>query len=135
MTRRPCSSVLLAIGVLGGLAGCGHSKPAPAPTPPITITQLPPTPPMLPKPHIPVATFGDGKYEVLTDIVAGEYKSTGNATGNKCYWARLKDFKGEVTSIIAMRYDNNGPDVVVIAPTDKGFETSNCGTWTLVAPR
>jgi hypothetical protein len=134
MTKR-LVSVLFAIGALGGLVGCGHNKPAP-PKPPITMTRVASPPPMSPRPHVPVAMFGDGKYEVLTDIVAGEYKATGPVSDtDKCYWARLKDFTGVPSSVIAMQYGNHGPDVVVIEPADKGFETRDCGMWTLVAPR
>jgi hypothetical protein len=137
MTKRlRLISVLFAIGALGGPVGCGHNKPVP--TPPTTITRAVPPSPVAPRPHQPVAMFGDGKYEVLTDIVAGEYKATGptgSGDGVKCYWARLKDFTGTPGSVIAMQYGNHGPDVVVIEPSDKGFETRDCGTWTLVAPK
>ncbi|HVB25786.1 MAG TPA: hypothetical protein VNG51_27865 [Ktedonobacteraceae bacterium] len=71
-------------------------------------------------------TFSDGIYIIGTDITPGTYKNTG-ATG--CYYARLSGFGGTIDNIIA----NNNVDtatIVTIAPTDKGFESNGCGTWT-----
>lgn len=125
--------ILLLVVVAAGLAGCnnGSDTPTPAPRPTITTTMVLP-PLAVPKPLL--TQFADGKYEVGTDIAAGQYKTAGPEAGavKKCYWARLKDFTGAVTSVNAMQYGQSGPDVVVIEPTDKGFETRACGTWTLV---
>jgi hypothetical protein len=75
--------------------------------------------------------FGDGRYEVGVDIVPGKYKTPGGTGPDKCYWARLKDLNGLVTSAIATGYDERGPDIVTIDPKDKGFETHACGYWRL----
>jgi hypothetical protein len=57
----------------------------------------------------------------------GTYRAPGPASN--CYWERLRGFGGAVDDIIAN--NNSGdPSVVTIAPTDKGFRTSGCGTWT-----
>jgi hypothetical protein len=74
-------------------------------------------------------SFGDGDFIVGTDIQPGSYRSDGSGS---CYYARLQGFGHSISDIIA---NNNatGPAVVTIAPGDKGFESSGCGTWTRVA--
>ncbi|MEO6398198.1 MAG: hypothetical protein ABIP13_06990 [Tepidiformaceae bacterium] len=73
----------------------------------------------------PDAPFGDGTFIVGVDINPGLWKSTG---GTSCYWARLRDFSGGVSNIIAN--ENTGASgLVQIAPGDKGFLSSRCGTW------
>ncbi len=72
-------------------------------------------------------TFGDGTYTVGETVKAGTYRATG--PGFNCYWERLKGFSGSLDDIIAN--NNTGdPSVVTISPSDKGFRTSGCGTWT-----
>jgi hypothetical protein len=71
------------------------------------------------------AEFGDGTHRVGTDIEPGTYRTEG-APG--CYWARLRSFSGELEAIIA-NANPSGPAVVTIAPTDAGFESTNCGAW------
>ena len=72
--------------------------------------------------------FGDGMYIVGKDIQAGTYRTRG---GSGCYWARLRGFGGEGKNIIANRASINGSSQIVqIDPTDQGFQTENCGTWT-----
>jgi hypothetical protein len=71
-------------------------------------------------------SFGDGDFIVGTDIQPGSYRSNGPGG---CYYARLSGFSHELPDIIAN--DNaQGPAVVTVAPGDKGFESSGCGTWT-----
>lgn len=71
-------------------------------------------------------TFGDGMYIVGTDIEPGTYKNTGSSG---CYYARLSGFTNTIDGIIA---NNNvdTPAIVTIAASDKGFESTQCGTWT-----
>ena len=72
--------------------------------------------------------FGQGTYLVKTDILPGTYRTPG---GKSCYWARLRAFTGGTTAIIAN--DNpRGPVVVTIAPSDRGFSSARCGTWSRV---
>ena len=70
-------------------------------------------------------SFGDGTHLVGKEIRPGTYRTKGTSS---CYWARLKNFSGSLNAIAA---NNNasGPEVVTIARTDKGFESSRCGTW------
>jgi hypothetical protein len=76
----------------------------------------------------PTAPFkGDGTYIVSVDIAPGTWRSN---SSDSCYWARLSGFAGVgVRQVLA---NNNGVGVVTILPTDKGFETSRCGTWTKI---
>ena len=71
-------------------------------------------------------SFGAGAYIAGTDIESGTYRNSG---GNNCYYERLRDFTGSMNSIIANGNTNN-PTIVTIAPTDAGFQSLNCGTWT-----
>jgi hypothetical protein len=71
-------------------------------------------------------TFGPGLFMVNVDIKPGRYRSTG---GDGCYWERLKNFGGDGT------IDNDfldGPTVVDIRSTDKGFKSEDCGTWSRI---
>lgn len=114
------------------LAGCADAPARPIPAQRPHVTALPALPPLMAPapPAAPADHFGDGIYEVLVDIMPGTYRSTGPAPGTKpsCYWARLKDLQGQVTSLLASDY-GAGPNVVTIAPSDKGFETRGCGEW------
>lgn len=71
--------------------------------------------------------FKDGNYIVGTDIQPGTYRTRTSSSG--CYYARLSGFSGSLEEIIANE-NANGPAVIMIAPTDKGFKSSRCGTWT-----
>jgi hypothetical protein len=71
-------------------------------------------------------SFGAGAYIVGTDMVPGTYRSSG---GNNCYYERLRDFTGGMNSIIANGNTKN-PTIVTITPTDAGFQSQSCGTWT-----
>lgn len=74
------------------------------------------------------APFGQGTYVVGVDIAPGTWRASGGAN---CYWARIADFSGSVDSILAN--DNaTGSAIVQIAPTDKGFTSRGCGTWTKI---
>jgi hypothetical protein len=101
-------------------------EPRPEATPAPTLEPTPePTPKPTPKP-VAYATFSDGTWEVGSDIRPGTYRFREPA--DFCYWARLKNFSGNLNSIIAN--DNAvGYAVVTILPSDKGFETSGCPDW------
>jgi hypothetical protein len=111
------------------LAGCGgSSQPAATVTSTVeitkTVTVTAPPPPFAPK----TVMETDGTYRVGIDIVPGTYRSAGPSPegGSDCYWARLSSLNS--THII----DSNigtGPQVVMIAPSDKAFLTRSCQTW------
>jgi hypothetical protein len=71
--------------------------------------------------------FGQGTFIVNTDIKPGTYRSS---TGDGCYWARLSGFSGTLSNIIANDFRLSGRALVTIRSTDKGFQSSGCGTWT-----
>jgi putative cell wall-binding protein len=73
------------------------------------------------------AAFGDGTWIVNTDIAPGTWSAPG---GSDCYWARLSDFSGSSTGIIANDVETTGP-IVTISPTDVGFISAHCGQWVL----
>jgi hypothetical protein len=73
-------------------------------------------------------SFGEGAYIVGRDIVPGTYRSSG---GNNCYYERLRDFTGGMNSIIANGLPT-APTIVTIKPTDEGFQSLDCGTWTML---
>lgn len=94
--------------------------------PPVTVTKTA-TVVKTVAPAVKASFPGDGTYQVGVDIKPGTYVSSKPDSGN-CYWARLKDDKGSVYSII----DNNntsGQSVVTIHRTDKFFETNGCNDW------
>ena len=70
--------------------------------------------------------FGDGVFLVGMDISPGTWKSPG---GDYCYWARLSGFSGELGHIKTNGAGGSN-NILTIEPADKGFESSNCGTWT-----
>ena len=72
-------------------------------------------------------SFGDGTYQVGTDIQPGTYRTREGSPN--CYYERLKDFTGGLNSIIA-NGNTDDPTVVTIKPTDAGFQSQDCGTWT-----
>ncbi len=81
----------------------------------------------------PATSFkGEGVYRVGVDIAPGTYRTPGPAAGEPlCYWERQSGFGGGFDAIIANE-NLQGPGVVTIAPTDKGFKTSGCQRWEMV---
>ncbi|NRF94421.1 hypothetical protein HQN89_26265 [Paenibacillus frigoriresistens] len=67
--------------------------------------------------------FGDGTYIVGKDIDPGTYKSDGVD-----YWARLKNFSGDMNAILA-NGNPDGQEIVEIAASDVGFSTHGGGKW------
>jgi hypothetical protein len=80
-------------------------------------------------PAVPTASPGDGTWRVGLDIAAGTYQVTVPA-GGWCYWARLSGFGGTLAEIVTAANVRPGPAIVTIEPTDAGFQSSRCGTWT-----
>jgi hypothetical protein len=82
-------------------------------------------------PAAPVDTFGPGTYVVGSDIVAGTYEAPG---GPDCYWRRLGGFSADFDELLAIENMTTAGQVV-IEETDVGFDSVDCGTWTLVSSR
>jgi len=73
-------------------------------------------------------TIGNGTWRVGIKkgmIAPGNYQTAG---GLDCYWERDRNLTGTENAILASD-DLIGPGVVTILPTDAGFKTENCGTW------
>ncbi len=83
---------------------------------------------MIPDPPPPPPfTFGDGTWRVGTDIPPGTFRLRTPPPGT-CYWERLSGFGGTIDDIIANGL-SNATQVVTIAPSDAGFHSDGCGTW------
>jgi hypothetical protein len=93
------------------------SVPAAAGTTPAKVTAKP-TP----------ATYADGTWKVGTEIKAGTYTTTAGDFG--CYWARLKNFDGDFSSIITNgNLDSGAHGRLTVKSTDKGLELSGGCQW------
>lgn len=75
-----------------------------------------------PNPH-----FGDGTHQVGTDIEPGTYRTREGSSG--CYYARLSSFQGGLEEILS-NDNTDAPAIVTVEPTDAGFQSRRCGTWT-----
>jgi hypothetical protein len=115
------ANLLVGIVVLLAIIACGESSTGGGSN--VTPTARGPKATATPS----FAHFGDGTFQVGKDIQAGTYRTRSGSTG--CYYARLKGFGGTVDDIIS-NANTDAPAVVTIAPTDAGFESQNCGTWT-----
>jgi hypothetical protein len=73
-------------------------------------------------------SFGEGEFIVGIDITPATYRNAGT---KGCYWARLRGF-GHSLDDISANGATDAQAVVTIAADDKGFESSNCGTWTRI---
>ena len=78
---------------------------------------------------IPLAAIPDGTWLVGQEVTAGIYAAPG---GEQCSWKRLSGFGGTSDEVVASAFGAVRP-IVEITKTDRGFSTSNCGEWTLVA--
>src|SRR5262249_50759625 len=61
------------------------------------------------------------------DIPAGTFRIRTASAG--CYWERLRGFSGSLDDVISNDF-TNVTAVVTISPSDAGFHTAGCGTWT-----
>ncbi len=74
----------------------------------------------------PAAKITDGTWAVNDEIAPGLWQASKPA---KCYWERVSDFTSSFSSIISNEYEGG---LAQIEPTDVGFNSSGCGTWTKV---
>ncbi|MGH8571765.1 MAG: hypothetical protein ACREX8_04200 [Gammaproteobacteria bacterium] len=135
-TGKITAVVLAATAGLIMIGACGSTDQEPVSTVP-TIGELvvPATSaPVLPVVDIPT---GDGQYAVgpgLAEVTPGKYRTAGPDGSNSagCYWARLSDTDGELSSILANSLAD-GPQMVTIKPSDGYFETMGCNGWTKIS--
>ncbi len=71
-------------------------------------------------------TVDSGQYRIGFDMGGGRYTAPG---GTACYWERDLNFGSEPASVLDYSYGDTAP-VVDLAPTDVGFTSEGCGTWT-----
>ncbi len=79
----------------------------------------------------PTAPFGDGTYQVGTEIAAGLWRNSTSA--DSCYWQRLSGFGGTLDDVIVNDFTDSIA-TVWIDPGDLGFSAERCGTWTKIEP-
>jgi hypothetical protein len=133
LRRQACACWLicgLALAIVVAAAGCGSSKKSAATTTVVvTSTVAAPTgaAPTTAGTSADFATFGDGTYTVGSSVKAGTYRAPDPAS--TCYWERLAGFSGDLNDTLANDIATD-PTVVTILPTDAGFKTEGCGTWT-----
>ncbi|WP_155767181.1 hypothetical protein [Mycobacterium colombiense] len=72
---------------------------------------------------------GNGTYAVGSDIQPGTYVSS---NPGYCSWYRLSSLSGD-GHIIASDNTASGKQYVTIAPSDVGFKTNSCSTWSLAS--
>lgn len=124
-----CGIVTIANSANSGAKNASTQTTASVATTPATTTSknanVKPAPTAKPKPTF--ATFGDGTFQVGKDIQPGTYRMRQGA--DNCYYVRLKGFTGALDDIIANENTSN-PAIVTIDATDKGFQSTGCGTWT-----
>jgi len=65
----------------------------------------------------------------VTISPAGSYIPITTPVVDYCYYERLRDFSGGMNSII-INGNTSNPTIVTIAPSDTGFQSQGCGTWT-----
>lgn len=69
-----------------------------------------------------------GTWEVGTEVKPGTYTTTAT---DHCYWARLKDFDGDLDAIIANGNLKDGErGRITVKKTDKGLELTGDCVWT-----
>lgn len=79
----------------------------------------------------PVDPITDGQYLVGPEVKPGLYHTDGTGDGGGCYWERLSDLNGGISSTIAN--DNiSGPTTIQIRSSDAAFKTSGGCTWSRI---
>lgn len=83
-----------------------------------------------PAAQAPAGRPANGVLRVGVEIAPGTYRTDGPAIeGQQCYWARLRDFRGDPVESIIANGGSVGPITVTIQQDDRGFEARNCREW------
>ena len=79
--------------------------------------------------HLPRTSFGEGTFVVGSGVPPGRYRA--RSAESWCTWRRLSGFGGSEDDIIAAVSADRGfgATIVDIEPTDAGFYSRGCGTW------
>lgn len=128
---------ILGAGVVGVLGGGGEDATMRRVPPRPAVeqvegdpTQAPETGTAKPKARPAAVVLGTGTYQVAkrTDVEADEiapglWKISTPEDGHNCYWARLRNFDGELTSVRANGNVAPGKTAIItVKTTDKGLE-------------
>jgi|SRR5271154_1016444 hypothetical protein len=73
----------------------------------------------------------DGTYLVGKDIRPGLYMTLGTTGGGMCSWSRLSSIGSGDTSTIIDRGESSDAQYVLVAATDRAFETHGCQAWSI----
>lgn len=77
---------------------------------------------------VAATTFGEGRVEIGVEISPGQYVAT-DVVG--CSWERSEGHADARSDVIAEGFWSVAHQVIVeIAPTDRTFASTGCGTWT-----
>ena len=82
----------------------------------------------------PGEPFGAGGFVVGPEIAPGRYRTS--SPGERCFWMRLARFEGSTWDLPLAAYSDAGAvgvgffAIVDIEPSDAGFFSVGCGTWT-----
>lgn len=75
----------------------------------------------------PTGNFGPGYFFVGYEVAPGLWRN--NSSSGGCYWERLSGFSWELDDIIDNSFSFS-IQTVQILPSDEGFHSEGCGTWT-----
>jgi len=85
---------------------------------------------------VPGQPFGAGDYMVGREVAPGVYGAPGTNSLNPllaCAWQRVRGWSGEAPDYLYGGGGSVGVAVqATIAPTDVGFRSTGCGTWTKI---
>lgn len=76
--------------------------------------------------------FSDGMWFVNSEVAPGTWRNSDSSNG--CYWERLSGFSGEITKHVITNDFTFSQSIVSISPSDVGFHSDDCGTWTYLGP-
>ena len=75
--------------------------------------------------------FGNGIFEIGTDVAPGKYKTAGPTSDSEfCFWSRLSGLNGDPDVDVIVNGAQDGPYTVTIEGSDVGFQSSSCQDWT-----
>ena len=80
----------------------------------------------------PTDAFSDGTFFVGSEVAPGLWGST--VTSGFCYWERKSGFSWTLDDIIDNDIVTEGTAFVQVSPSDLGFLSDGCGTWTYLGP-
>jgi hypothetical protein len=140
--RTACAAVAAAFLLACGAGTTPEAEPSSNPTVgivsggPVTSLDTPPAPAPTsakPAPAKTAVTFGDGIWQIPGEVKPGTYRTVVPADSWNCYYEIVKDFSGDIRSIIDNGNQEPGlPQIITIPKTAKGIDVGGCGTWTKI---